>query len=106
MDNEVIEGAAQDIDLDAPDFHLELAGEATNNQGAWIPLPAVKKIHLGSGPADAHAAEADKMVAVRFQDGEVIRGYLNGSLQHHRYGLRMVLYSTDKRSMDTIGIPY
>src|SRR5207302_137917 len=84
---------------------LDVNGES-NNRGAWIPLPAVKKIHFSSAPADDHAADASEMVAVRFQDGEVMRGYLNGSLQHHRYGMTMVLYSPDKRTMDTVGIPY
>jgi hypothetical protein len=106
LDNEVIEGSADAVTLDAPDFHLALTEGTGNNAGAWIPLPAVKKISLGSGPADAHAAEADKMVAVRFQDGEIMRGYLNGSLEHHQHGLTMTLYSIDKESMDTVAIPY
>ncbi|MHB8509633.1 MAG: hypothetical protein ACYDGR_13465 [Candidatus Dormibacteria bacterium] len=106
LDNEVVEGSAPTIDLDAPDFHLAVAGAASNNTGAWIPLPSVKKINFGSGPADDHVSTADKMVAVRFNDGEVMRGYLNGSLQHHRYGLTMTLYSRDKKSQETVGIPY
>ena len=57
LDNEVIEGSAEAVTLDAPDFHLALAEGTGNNAGAWIPLPAVKKISLGSGPADDHAAE-------------------------------------------------
>jgi hypothetical protein len=61
---------------------------------------------MGSGPADAKVATADKMVAVRFQDGEIVRGYLNGTLKHHRYGLTMTLYSVDKQTMDTMAIPY
>ena len=106
LDNEVVEGTADDVSLDAPDFHLKVGSLTSNNVGAWIPLPAVKKINLGSGPADAKAASADKMVAVRFQDGEIVRGYLNGTLKHQRYGLTMTLYSVDKQTMDTIAIPY
>src|SRR5437879_4411825 len=104
-DNEVLRGSADDIDLDSPDLHLEVDG-SSNNREALVPLPAVKRISLGSGPADEHAAAADKMVAVRFHDGEVMRGYLNGTLRRHRYGLTMTLYSPDRRSMDTVGIPY
>jgi hypothetical protein len=106
LDNEVIEGSADGVDLDQPDFHLSVDEDSDNNRGAWIPVPAVKKISLDSGPADDHAAGADKMVALRFQDGEILRGYLNGSLQHHRYGLTMTLYSIDKMSMDKLAIPY
>ncbi|GAC1584894.1 MAG: hypothetical protein NVS3B24_23990 [Candidatus Dormibacteria bacterium] len=105
LDDEVIEGTAEDVNLDAPDFHLDVAGES-NNSRAWIPLPAVKKINFNSGPADAHAASADKMVALRFQDGEVLRGYLNGGLERHRYGMRVTLYSTDRSTMQTVGVPY
>jgi len=73
---------------------------------ALIPLPAVKKIGIESRAADGHAGGADKMVALRLQDGEVIRGYVNGSLQHHQYGLTLTLYSRDKKRMDTLAIPY
>ena len=106
LDNEVIEGSAEWVDLDEPDFHLSVDEGSGNNTSAWIPLPAVKKISIESGPADGHAPGADKMVALRFQDGEIMRGYLNGSLQHRRYGLTMTLYSIDKRSMDRVAIPY
>lgn len=106
LDNEVLEGEAEGVSLDAPDFHLAVTEGTGNNSSAWIPLPAVKKINLASGPADDNADDADKMVAIRFQDGEIMRGYLNGSLEHHRYGLTMTLYSADKKSMDTVAIPY
>ena len=105
-DDEVIEGSAETFDLESPDFHLEVTGGSGNNTAAWIPLPAVRKIQLDSAPADEHGATADKMVAVRLQDGEVMRGYLNGSLAHHKYGLTMTLYSQDKQKMDTYAIPY
>jgi hypothetical protein len=49
LDNEVIVGTANDLNLDSPDFHLEV-GAGSNNVGAWIALRAVKKINLGSGP--------------------------------------------------------
>jgi hypothetical protein len=106
LDDEVIEGTTADFSLESPEFHLEVANEAGNNRSALIPLPAVKKIGIGSGPADAHAEEADKMVALRLQDGEVVRGYLNGSLEQHQYGLTMTLYSPDKTRMDRMAIPY
>ena len=105
LDDEVIEGTAEELNLDAPDFHLDVAG-GSNNSRAWIPLPAVKKINFESGPADDHVQTADKMVALRFQDGEVMRGYLNGGLERHRYGMLVTLYSTDRTTMQKVGIPY
>ncbi|MFY9616299.1 MAG: hypothetical protein WAT58_12955 [Candidatus Dormiibacterota bacterium] len=105
-DNEVIEGTADDFSLESPDFHLKVARGTGNNEAALVPLPAVKKIRLDSGPADEHAAAADKKVAIRLQDGEVVRGYLNGSLEQHKYGLSLTLYSRDKQTMDTLAIPY
>ncbi|MFN2464472.1 MAG: hypothetical protein ABR573_11305 [Candidatus Dormibacteria bacterium] len=105
LDDEVMEGTAQDVNLDTPDFHLDVAG-GTNNSRAWIPLPAVKKINFDSGPADEHAGTADKMVALRFQDGEVLRGYLNGGLERHRYGMLVTLYSADRSTMQKVGVPY
>lgn len=106
LDDEVVEGEAQELDLDAPDFHIRIEDAASNNRGAWVPLAAVKRMSLGTGPADEHAAEAQEMVALRFADGEVLRGYLNGSLRHHRHGLTLTLYSPDRRTMDVVGVPY
>jgi hypothetical protein len=106
VDNEVIEGTADDFDMESPDFHLQVAEGSGNNAAAWIPLPAVKKINLQSGPADEHAESASKMVAIRLQDGEVMRGYLNGSLEHRAYGLQLTLYSRDRKSMESLAIPY
>ena len=104
-DNEVLQGVVPELNLDSPELAVEVEGPS-NNRGALIPLAAVKKINMGSGPADEHAAKADKMVALRFQDGEVLRGYLNGSLTHFSHGLTMTLYSPDKSAMDTVGVPY
>ena len=106
VDDEVIEGSTDNFSMETLDFHLEVNRGAGNNKAAVIPLPAVKKIAIESGPADEHAATADKKVALRLQDGEVVRGYLNGSLEHHKYGLTLTLYSTDKKTMDTLAIPY
>jgi hypothetical protein len=105
FDDEVIEGTADDATLNSPDIHLQVAG-TSNNSRAWIPLPAVKKIHFDAGPADAHASTADNMVALHFQDGEVVRGYLNGGLDRRRYGLVLTLYSPDRLTMEKVGIPY
>lgn len=106
FDDEVIEGTADDFSLEALDFHLEVTQGPGNNNAAVIALPAVKKIAMESGPADEHAGAADKKVALRLQGGEVVRGYLNGSLEHHKYGLTLTIYSTDKKTMDTLAIPY
>ena len=106
LDSEVLEGTPEGADLNSPDFLLRISGEESNNHAAQVPLAAVKRLQLSSGPADEHATEADKMVALRFRDGEVLRGYLNGSLRNHPYGISLSIYSPDKTTMETIAIPF
>lgn len=107
MDNEVITGTAEAVSMDEPEFRLaSIDDEGSNNSAALVALPAVKKISLYEGPADDHVDEARRMVALRFQDGEVVRGYLNGSLKRFKYGLEMTIYSKDRERMSTIAIPY
>ena len=45
-------------------------------------------------------------MAIRFQDGEVLKGYLDGDLMHATYGITMRLMSVEKDRIETLGIPY
>ena len=94
FDDETLEGVARDLDFDEPDFLVEVddAGGLENNETAWIPLTAVKWVEL---PRDQELASETptRKVAIRFLDGEVLRGHLDGSLERHRYGVVLHLHA-------------
>ena len=107
LEDEIMEGRVGSTSLDQPNLELEMLDQASNNERALIPLPSIKRIALGSGiPAPAEQARADKKVAIRFQDGEVLKGYLDGDLMHATYGITMRLMSVEKDRIETLGIPY
>jgi hypothetical protein len=107
MDDEIMEGEAPDLNFDQPDFMLQVADPASNNEHALIPLPSIKRISMATASVqEEQRRRATRKVAIRFQDGEVLKGYLNGSLRHGRYGLTVDLFSMDKTHKETIGIPY
>ena len=99
FDDETLEGMARDLDFDEPDFLVEVddAGGLENNETAWIPLTAVKWVEL---PRDQELASETptRKVAIRFLDGEVLRGHLDGSLERHRYGVVLHLHAEQSDS--------
>src|SRR6202521_584849 len=108
FDDETLEGVARDIDFDEPDFLVEVddAGGLENNETAWIPLTAVKWVEL---PRDQELASETptRKVAIRFLDGEVLRGHLDGSLERHRYGVVLHLHAEQADSpIRKLGIPF
>ncbi len=107
LDDEIMEGRVATVSLDQPNLELEMLDQASNNERALIPLPSIKRIALGSGtPTPDEQARAGKKVAIRFQDGEVLKGYLDGELLHAAYGVTMRLMSVEKDRIETLGIPY
>ncbi len=108
FDDETLEGVARDLDFDEPDFLVEVddAGGLENNETAWIPLTAVKWVEL---PRDQELASETptRKVAIRFLDGEVLRGHLDGSLERHRYGVVLHLHAEQADSpIRKLGIPF
>src|SRR5258708_6812028 len=108
FDDETLEGVARDLDFDEPDFLVEVddAGGLENNETAWIPLTAVKR---GEPPRDKDLASETptRKVAIRFLDGEVLRGHLDGSLERHRYGVVLNLHAEQSDSpVRKLGIPF
>src|SRR6202165_1812901 len=93
FDDETLEGVVRDLDFDEPDFLVEVddAGGLENNETAWIPLTAVKWVELPRDPNLASETPTRK-VAIRFLDGEVLRGHLDGTLERHRYGVVLHLH--------------
>jgi hypothetical protein len=107
LDDEIMEGRVGAISLDQPNLELEMIDQASNNERALIPLPSIKRIALGSAtPTAQEQTRADKKVAIRFQDGEVLKGYLDGELKHATYGVTMRLLAVEKDRIETLGIPY
>ena len=107
LDDEIMEGRVGTISLDQPNIELEMLDPASNNERALIPLPSIKRITLGAAaPTPQEQTRAEKKVAIRFQDGEVLKGYLDGELQHASHGVTMRLMAVEKDRIETLGIPY
>jgi putative oligomerization/nucleic acid binding protein len=107
LDDEIMEGRVASVSLNQPNIELEMPDEASNNERALIPLPSIKRITLTAGePSSAERARAARKVAIRFQDGEVLKGYLDGDLRHASHGLTLRLLSVEKDRIETMGIPY
>lgn len=107
QDDELLEGTATHISLDEPHFVLSVPEGASNNELAVIPLPSVKRLTFASEPpSPAELATVTRKVAIRFQDGEVLKGYLAGDLEHARYGIQLRLLTYERDRMETLGIPY
>jgi hypothetical protein len=107
LDDEIIEGQAEGLTFDEPSFVLQPAGEGGNNQRAVISLAALKRATLALEPISGkERTDPDDLVAVRFLDGEVLKGYLQGEIEHRRYGLRVRLVSPERDRLQTIGLPY
>jgi len=107
LDDEIMEGLVRAMSLDQPNIEMEMADRTSNNERALIPLPSIKRITLQAGaPTPAEQGRAERKVAIRFQDGEVIKGYLDGELQHASHGVTMRLMAVEKDRIETLGIPY
>src|SRR5213080_2404445 len=88
LDDEIMEGRVASVSLNQPNIELEMPDEASNNERALIPLPSIKRITLTAGePSSEERARAERKVAIRFQDGEVVKGYLDGELRQASHGL-------------------
>ena len=107
FDDETMEGAAHDLDFEQPDFQLEVEGAEglENNEMAWIPLNAVKWIEFPSEVPDERGPT--RKVAIRFFDGEVVRGNAAADVTRHRFGFSLYLYPEEGAGQPRrLGIPY
>jgi hypothetical protein len=105
FDDEMLEGNAQDLDLDEPDFILEIDDPSgmENSEVAWIPLSAVKMVEL---PMDKELEAKGRKVAIRFLDGEVLRGHAAGEIKRHRYGLALHLHPETAGAPRRLAVPF
>ena len=108
FDDETMEGTAHDLDFEQPDFQLEVEGAEgiENNEMAWIPLNAVKVIELPSATLPPERG-ATRKVAIRFFDGEVLRGHAASEVASYRYGFAINLYPEEGSGPPRrLGIPF
>ena len=106
-DDEILEGRAGVVDLDQPDFEMALADPDANSERALIPLPSVKSVTLERRVLDDVAPVAGmQKVALRFRDGEVLRGLLLDGPRRSRYGVTVELLSPGGDEVELLGIPY
>ena len=107
FDDETMEGTAHDLDFEQPDFQLEVEGAEglENNEMAWIPLNAVKWVEFPSEPPAERGPT--RKVAIRFFDGEVVRGHAGADVSRHRHGFSLLLYPEEGPAEPRrLGIPY
>jgi hypothetical protein len=93
FDDETLEGEVRELDFDQPDFLLEVddTNGLENNERAWVPLSAVKWVAMPIASTNGSVLQLRK-VAVRFVDGEVMRGHMDGRVERHRYALVLTLH--------------
>jgi len=94
FDDETMEGVVHELDFEHPDFQLEVEGGAEaleNNEMAWIPLNAVKWVELPAETIPPPGGDK-RRVAIRFFDGEVLRGFATDDVGRHRQGFLLNLY--------------
>lgn len=110
FDDENLRGLARALDFDEPDFLVEVDDPSglDNNEMAWVPLTAVKWVELP--PSETHQPETPaRKVAIRFLDGEVLRGHVDGALERHRYGIILHLHAENLEAGSQarrLGIPF
>jgi len=110
FDDEMMSGNARELDFDEPDFLVDVDDVAgiENNETAWVPLSAVKWVELPLSE-DRQPETPTRKVAIRFLDGEVLRGHIDGALQRHRYGIVLLLHPEEggaNGSVRKLGIPF
>ena len=107
LDDEIMEGRVARVSLDNPGLEIDLPEDGSNNERALVPLPSIKRVTLETAAPTAEEKQRDgHKVALRFVDGEVLKGYLDGELQHATHGIRLRLMTVEKDRMETLAIPY
>ncbi|HET9848120.1 MAG TPA: SHOCT domain-containing protein [Candidatus Dormibacteraeota bacterium] len=107
LDDEIMEGRVGAVTLNQPNIELDMPDETSNNERALVPLPSIKRITLQAGaPSAEERAHPGRKVAIRFVDGEVLKGYLLGELRHATHGIILRLLSVQKDRLETLAIPY
>jgi hypothetical protein len=107
LDDEIMEGRVAQVNLAQPNLQVDLTDESSNNESALVPLPSIKRITLAAAvPTGVEKNREGRKVAIRFVDGEVLKGYLDGDLRHATHGVTMRLMTVEKDRIETLAVPY
>ncbi len=106
-DDEIVEGRVPVLDLDRPDFQIVPAETASNNRAVLIPLTAVKTIVIARAEFNPEPDETRlRKAAIRFWDGDVLKGYLVTDPVRHTHAMTLQLVSPALDEVETFAIPY
>lgn len=106
-DDEILVGTAPRVDLDEPDFTVTVGDLESNNRLVIIPVPSVKSVLLERVELDEEPQTHNlRKVAIRFWDGEVLKGLLSGEPERYRYGMTLPLMSPALDEIEVFAIPY
>jgi hypothetical protein len=106
-DDEIMEGFAAGLNFDRPDFLLTVADPDSNSQSAIVPIDSVKTVLLERCEYEG-VPEGRRLrkVAIRFWDGEVLKGLLASEPERRTYGMTVPVISPTLDEIEVFGIPY
>jgi hypothetical protein len=107
LDGEVLEGQSGDFNLDAPSFQLQVGEVHSNTAAAQVPFTAVKSVRFdGESSNFAFQGVEARKVAIHFNGGEVVRGYLEDSIITGQHALALKLHNPDRTHSEVVAIPH
>jgi hypothetical protein len=106
-DNEILEGQVPELDFDRADLTLSVPESSSNNRTVIVPLSAVKTMLLERTDFRPEPdATRLRKAAIRFWDGDVLKGFLDVDPERHRHAMTLQLVSPALDAVETIAIPY
>jgi len=111
LDGEVIDGESDDASSGRQGFAMRPAGG--NNRLAWVPFNALKYCKfIAAQPArtlrsgDPRGQVGLPKLVLRFNDGEVMRGYKDEVFSHDGNCLNVMLWDDQTRMLCRFIVPY
>jgi hypothetical protein len=109
IDGEVIEGESDDVSSSRLGFAMRPS--TGNNRLAWVPFTALKYCMFTAtartvGPVDPRIQGGLPKLVLRFNDGEVMRGYRDEVFAHEGNCLNVMLWDEATRALCRFIIPY
>ncbi|MBV9100738.1 MAG: SHOCT domain-containing protein [Candidatus Dormibacteraeota bacterium] len=106
-DNEILEGSVPKLDFDLADLTLRVPDGSSNNRTMIVPLAAIKSVLLDRCPFTAEPDGTSlRKAAIRFWDGDVLKGYLGADPLRHRHAMSLHLVSPALDEVEVLAIPY